>query len=85
MGRAGRIHLRCLRVREDVHIKYLIDPLLPQDLDIPPGARVVRSVDEVTSDDSVDFVICATPTPSHAAVTLAALKAKMGLDQASTS
>ena len=77
MGRAGKLHLNCLRVRDDVKILYCVDPVLSaSDLDLPDGARLVRSLSEAVADSKTDIVIVATPTPAHAPCIHAALRAK---------
>jgi len=76
MGRAGKIHLSCLRSREDINILYLVDPVVPAgDLNIPNGAKLVRTLGEALADPQTEAVIVATPTPAHAPCIHAALRA----------
>jgi len=77
MGRAGHIHLECLRVRDDVNLLYLVDPVVKaEDLDMPSGTKLVSTLAEALVDPAVDVVIVATPTPTHAPCIHAALRAK---------
>ncbi|KAL3927975.1 MAG: hypothetical protein SGPRY_002589, partial [Prymnesium sp.] len=76
-GRAGRIHLDCLRRRSDLRILYVVDPIVKEEsVDVPDGAKLVRAMTEALSDQRTDVVIVATPTPSHAQCIHAALRAK---------
>ena len=62
---------------QDVKILYMVDPVVAEeDLDIPAGATLVRTLAEAVSDDACEVVIVATPTPAHAQGIHAALRAK---------
>ena len=60
-----------------MRILYCVDPVVTEsELDLPKGAKLVRTLSEAVADPKTDIVIVATPTPAHAPCIHAALRAK---------
>jgi len=77
MGRAGKIHLACLREAggEDARVCWLVDTDPAVLAPYAQEARVTTDVAEALRDEAVSCVIVATTTPHHAPLVRAALAA----------
>jgi predicted dehydrogenase len=78
LGYWGPNYARAVAELEDAELRWCCD-LQPSLLELParryPSVRLTTDLDDVLSDEDVDAVIVATPTRTHADLTIAALRA----------
>lgn len=71
LGNIGRVHVDNLRSLRGCRVQGAFDTSPPNSVDV----RVYATVDEVLADAAVDAVVIATPSDTHAPLTLKALRA----------
>lgn len=77
-GAWGLNHVRVLAADPRCELVAIADPSAEAGVRaavLAPTARVLASAEELLADDSIEAVVIATPAPSHAALTCAALVA----------